>query len=248
MRRDGKPPLVECQAEREAMPPTDDMRQFVATLVHEIKQPLTAINSYAGGLRRLVASHDTERMTFAVQKIAEQTDRASAIINRLEDFVLNGMPTRKGEDLEDTILGAIELMSSVPAADGLAVKVQIAEHTTRVEIDRVQIQQVLFNLMRNAVEAMEGVPHRALTVASRPHAERMVEISVTDSGSGLLDTVLSRLFQPFATTKATGMGMGLAVCRSIVAGHGGSLWADRNPDGGAIFRFTVPREAPGETA
>ena len=109
----------------------------------------------------------------------------------------------------------------------------------QVEIDRVQVQQVLFNLLRNAIEAMQDQPRRQLVVATSLVQGGMVEISVADSGPGLVDEVRAKLFQPFVTTKANGMGVGLSVCRAIVESHGGRLWADDNPSYGTVFRFTV---------
>ena len=118
--------------------------------------------------------------------------------------------------------------------------VQVDPAEPHAEIDKVQVQQVLFNLMRNGIEAMQDEPRRELKVATKGAQGGMVEISVADNGSGLPDHVRSRLFQPFVTTKPTGMGVGLSVCQGIVELHGGRLWADDNiADSGAVFRFTV---------
>ena len=119
--------------------------------------------------------------------------------------------------------------------------VQMDPAAPHVEIDKVQVQQVIFNLMRNGIEAMQDQPRRELTVATRGAQDGMVEISVADSGVGLLHHVRGRLFQPFVTTKPTGMGIGLSVCQGIVQLHGGRLWADDNIGGGTVFRFTVRR-------
>ena len=107
-------------------------------------------------------------------------------------------------------------------------------------IDKVQIQQVIVNLMRNAIEAMEVSDRRELTVSTELAEDGVITISVADSGPGIAPELADRLFQPFVTTKAQGMGVGLSICRSIVEAHNGRLWAETNPDGGAIFRFTVP--------
>ena len=111
----------------------------------------------------------------------------------------------------------------------------------KAKIDKVQVQQVLFNLMRNAVEAMQNWPRRELTVATGGTQSATVEVSVTDTGPGLPDEVRTQLFQPFVTTKPNGMGIGLSVCQGIVQLHGGKLWAEENPGGGTIFRFTLRR-------
>ena len=216
----------------------------VAAMVHEIDQPLTAINGYVGGFRRLLALNDPERTLFALRKIAEQNDRACTIMHRLHDFARKGAPTARGEDLTSTIVEATELAAIATATEGVALSIRIAPDATHVEIDRLQIRQVLFNLLRNGMEAMEGCPRRALTVAARVEGEGMVEISVADTGPGLPNEVLTNLFEPFATTKPNGMGIGLSICHSIVEEHGGRLWVESNPEGGTVFRFTLRREPP----
>jgi two-component system, LuxR family, sensor kinase FixL len=115
-----------------------------------------------------------------------------------------------------------------------------APDTPPVFIDRVLIQQVLLNLLRNAIEAMQSSPRRELTIRTTMSVDRMVEVSVTDSGPGLAADVRDRLFQPFVTTKPAGMGVGLSICRGIVAAHGGGMWLGDNPGGGAAFHFTLP--------
>jgi two-component system sensor kinase FixL len=236
--------LNELQLELVHVSRLNGIGQLVAALVHEINQPLTAMNLYVGGLRRLLASNDSERMSVALQKIAEQNDRASAIMHRLHGLVRMGAPTTRGEDLTSTIVEAIDLALIATGAKGVALSIRIARDATRAQIDRIQIRQVLFNLIRNGMEAMEGCPHRALTVTARAEGEGMVEISVADTGPGLPDQVLSNLFEPFAATKPNGMGIGLSICHSIVEENGGRLWVESNPEGGTVFRFTLRREPP----
>ena len=130
---------------------------------------------------------------------------------------------------------------------GLTLTVQVDPAEPQAEIDKIQVQQVLFNLMRNGIEAMQDQPSRELMVATKSAQAGMVEISVADSGPGIPDDIRSRLFQPFVTTKPTGMGVGLSVCQGIVQLHGGRLWADDNAGGGTVFRFTV-RGAGGRPA
>ena len=235
--------LKELQLELVHVTRLSGIGQLVAALVNEIDQPLTAISGYVGGLRRQLAFDDWERMPFALQKIAEQNDRACAIMHRLHDFVRKGAPTTRGEDLTSTILEAVELASIATAAQGVALSTRIARDATRVEIDRIQIRQVLLNLIRNGMEAMEGCPRRALTVAAWAEGEGMVEISVADTGPGLPVEVLTNLFEPFATTKPNGMGIGLSICHSIVEEHGGRLWVESSP-AGTVFHFTLRREPP----
>ena len=145
----------------------------------------------------------------------------------------------RAEQLSQVIEEAITLTRASVRDGGLRFTVKTDPPGVQVEIDRVQVQQVLFNLLRNAIEAMQDQPKRQLVVATSLVQGGMVEISVADSGPGLVDEVRAKLFQPFVTTKANGMGVGLSVCRAIVELHGGRLWADDNPSYGTVFRFTV---------
>jgi two-component system sensor kinase FixL len=125
------------------------------------------------------------------------------------------------------------------AERGVKLRVTLAPGLPLVRIDRVQIQQVLINLIKNAIEAMEGVSRRELTVTIAQTAPDKVQVAVADTGPGIASDIAEKLFQPFVTTKAHGMGMGLSICRGIVEAHGGRLWLEENPGGGALFRFTV---------
>jgi two-component system sensor kinase FixL len=145
----------------------------------------------------------------------------------------------RAEDLSLVIEEAVALTRTSIGNASLTLDIQIDRSGLRVEIDKIQIQQVLFNLLRNSIEAMQDQPRRELVVATSLAQGGMVEISVADTGSGLVDEVRAKLFQPFITTKPNGMGIGLSVCRSIVEAHQGRLWADDNPSGGTVFRFTV---------
>jgi two-component system, LuxR family, sensor kinase FixL len=147
----------------------------------------------------------------------------------------------RAENLSHVIDEAVALTRSSVRDVGLTVGVHIDPSDLHVEIDKIQVQQVLFNLLRNGIEAMQDQPRREIQVATSRVQEQMVQISVADTGPGLPDEVRQKLFQPFVTTKANGMGVGLSVCRAIVESHGGQLWADDNPGGGTVFRFTVRR-------
>jgi two-component system sensor kinase FixL len=122
---------------------------------------------------------------------------------------------------------------------GVDVRFEIDRHVGLVVADKVQVQQVVLNLIRNAIDAMEVSPRRAIRIAARPEGEGMVEISVSDTGPGLSEEVAARLFHPFVTTKPTGMGIGLSISKTIVEAHGGRLWGENEGDGGAAFRFTL---------
>ena len=160
-------------------------------------------------------------------------------MERIRDFVKKRDVQMRAENLSQVIEEAIALTRASVRDTGLTLTVETDPPGVQVEIDKVQVQQVLFNLLRNAIEAMQDQPRRELVVATSPVQGGMVEISVADTGPGLVDEVRAKLFQPFVTTKANGMGVGLSVCRAIVESHGGRLWADDNPSRGTIFRFTV---------
>jgi len=178
-----------------------------------------------------------------MEKVVQQGDRARLIIQRIRDHVRKREPERQIENLSSTIAEASDL--ALAGVDrGLALTIKVEDGAEAVVIDRIQIQQVLLNLIRNAVEAMAGSARRALSITA-VQANEMVEISVRDSGPGLPAAVKERLFEPFFTTKAAGMGVGLSVCRTIVEAHGGTLCAEDGVDGGMVFRLTVPRPADG---
>jgi two-component system sensor kinase FixL len=142
---------------------------------------------------------------------------------------------------------AVELTRSSFRGQQLALYVRVEPEDQEAVIDRIQVQQVLFNLMRNSVEAMQDQPKREVVVAAKGTPKGMIELSVADTGPGLPEEVRRRLFQPFVTTKSDGMGIGLSVCQGIVELHGGRMWADDNAGGGTVFRFTV-KSAPAETS
>lgn len=231
--------LAEIQAELTHVSRLSELGQLVSALVHEVNQPLTAIGNYSQAIQRLLAAGNAERVPLALEKIVEQTDRAYQIIQRLRGFVRKGQSQRRPERVEDTIQEAIALAAIGPAARGATIRTDFAAGVDRVEIDRIQIEQVLFNLLRNALEAMQGEPRQEVVVGAHLVADSMVEVTVADRGPGLPDTVRQKLFQPFVTTKPSGMGVGLSVCRSIVEAHGGQMTAEDNPGGGTVFRFTV---------
>ncbi len=155
-------------------------------------------------------------------------------------FVEKREPHSSAEDLNKLVEEAVRLGLVGVRDSGVQVKVQLDPKVTGAVMDRIEIQQVLVNLMRNAVEAMQGMPTRQLTVSTHRDSKDIVSVSVSDTGPGLAPEVAKRLFEPFVTTKAQGMGMGLNICRTIIESHGGRLWADTNPSGGAVFRFRLP--------
>jgi two-component system, LuxR family, sensor kinase FixL len=215
-----------------------ELGQMVFALAHEVNQPLTAMATYLSGARQLLAAGNQLGAHQAMQRIAEQGDRARQIIQRLR----NHARKRDLERRPECLLTVIEEASSL-ARIGLVLSpnfnIQVGGNATTALIDKIQIQQVLLNLIRNATEAMEGSAQRELSITTA-RAVDMVEIKVADTGPGLPDSVKARLFQPFVTTKPDGVGVGLMVCRTIVEMHGGRLWAEDGTGSGAVFCFTVP--------
>ncbi len=219
------------------------MGEMASALAHELNQPLAAISNYMKGSRRLLASHadpNAARIETGLDKAAEQAIRAGQIIRRLRDFVARGESERHVESVGKMIEDASALGLVGARERGASLKFDLDPTVDLVVADRVQVQQVLVNLFRNAIEAMAETATRELKVTSARAADDMVEISVSDTGHGLSESALSNLFQPFFTTKDAGMGVGLSISRSIVEAHGGRMRAETNDRGGASFRFTLP--------
>ncbi len=219
------------------------MGEMASALAHELNQPLAAISNYMKGSRRLLASStgiDAAKIETGLDKAAEQAIRAGQIIRRLRDFVARGESERRVESIGKMVedAGALGLVGA--RERGVLLTFDLDPTVDLVIADRVQIQQVLVNLFRNAIEAMTETANRELVVTSARAADDMLEISVSDTGHGLSESALSNLFQPFFTTKDAGMGVGLSISRSIVEAHGGRMRAEPNDRGGASFRFTLP--------
>ena len=216
------------------------MGEVAAMLAHEVKQPLTASSNYLSVVRRQLANEEIGRDKVAelVNKISAQVGRAVDIIQHLRTHVSRAGEAATVENVTETISEAISL-SGIERTN-LAIALSVEERLPPVCIDKVQIQQVLVNLMRNAAEAMADSPRKAIVFSARRTDGRMVRIEVRDSGPGLAEEVRENLFKPFVTTKASGMGVGLSICRSIIHAHGGNISAEAAPDGGTVFAFTVP--------
>jgi two-component system sensor kinase FixL len=242
--------LQDLQAELIFMSRFTALGEMASTLAHELNQPLTAVTSYLNGARRLLDGGKAENLPMvrgAIDSAAEQALRAGQIIKRLREFVARGESDRRGEDLQKLVEEASALALVGAKETGAHVSFSFDPLAQTVMVDKVQIQQVILNLMRNALEAMQDVERRELIVGTRRGGAGMVEISVSDTGSGIAPEIAVKLFQPFMTTKRHGMGVGLSISRTIVEAHGGKLWAEPNPGGGTIFRLTL-RSAIAEEA
>jgi two-component system sensor kinase FixL len=234
--------LQELQSELVHISRLTAMGEMASTLAHELNQPLSAIANYMKGSRRILEGSSDKNASMlrdAMDKAAEQAVRAGQIIRRLRDFVARGESERRVEDVKKLIEEASALALVGAKDQGVRVRFQFDPAVDLVLADKVQIQQVLLNLMRNAIEAMEASDKRELVIAATATEDDSVTISVADTGAGIAPEMTSQLFQPFVTTKRHGMGVGLSISRTIIEGHGGQIWADANPGGGTVFRFTL---------
>ena len=227
--------LKELQSEVTHMSRFTALGEMASTLAHEMNQPLTAIANYLKGCHRLLErmeGQSTEVLRDAVGKAADQALRAGDIIRRLREFVARGESDRRTESLPKLIEDASMLALIGAKENGVAVSFRLDPDAALVFADRIQIQQVLVNLIRNAIEIMiESAIHRELEISTASAADGTIEVAVSDTGAGLAPEVAANLFQPFVTTKRKGMGLGLSICRTIVEAHGGRIWVDARPGG-----------------
>ncbi|QHO75600.1 PAS domain-containing sensor histidine kinase [Bradyrhizobium sp. CCBAU 051011] len=235
--------LQELQSELVHISRLSAMGEMSSALAHELNQPLAAISNYMKGSRRLLAASDDPnraKIENAMDHASEQAIRAGQIIRRLRDFVARGESEKRVVSLSKMIEEAGALGLAGAREQDVRTRFSLDPHHDLLLVDRVQIQQVLVNLFRNALEAMAQSARRELIASNRPVDDEMVEVSVFDTGHGFPDDVEKNLFQTFFTTKETGMGVGLSISRSIIEAHGGRMWAESNHAGGATFRFTGP--------
>jgi two-component system sensor kinase FixL len=235
--------LQELQSELAHVSRLTAMGEMASALAHELNQPLSAIANYLRGSRRLLQKGDPAdipRLTEALGKAADQAVRAGSVIQRLREFVGRGETEKRLEDLTNLIEEACAL--ALVGARELSVRVTKSYEPgcENALVDRVQIQQVVVNMLRNAMDAMRDSPRRELDLRVASAPDNMIAITISDTGSGIGEATLGRLFEPFMTTKKEGMGVGLSICKTIVESHGGAITAANRPGGGAIFTFTVP--------
>ncbi|MFT0548312.1 PAS domain S-box protein [Allopusillimonas ginsengisoli] len=219
------------------------MGEMASSLAHELNQPLTAISNYSMGAVAMLKSGnaDPERLLTALQKAAEQAERAGKIISRIREFVKRSEPRRQRVPAMRIVENAVGFADIDARKRQITIALDMPESIPDVMADPILIEQVLLNLLKNGVEAMEQSDYHTLHLVITEQGA-LVEFAVIDRGHGLRDP--ERLFEPFYSTKSEGLGMGLNICRTIIESHHGRLWASANPDGGTIFRFTLPRATP----
>lgn len=222
------------------------MGEMASSLAHELNQPLSAITNYcAGCIKRLESGHyQIEDLLFAMKKAGDQAQRAGKIIHRMRGLVKKNDPKLQAVALSDIVEETLALANIEANKLHAEIIVDIPKDLPKVMADSIMIEQVLLNLAKNGMEAMSAIPEdsRQLTIGAGLLDDRMVEVVVTDQGSGLTEEEIEKIFAPFYTTKTEGLGIGLAICRSIVEFHQGRLWAESWPGVGTQFKFTLPRE------
>jgi two-component system, LuxR family, sensor kinase FixL len=235
--------LEEIQGELARLARLNELGEMASTLAHELNQPLSAIANYVQGCTRILRSLDDElasKMREALEETAKQSLRAGQIIHHLREYVTRGDTEKRAENIRALIeeAGALALVGS--RERGIRSVFEFGPGAEMIMADRVQIQQVLINLMRNAMEAMGDSDRRELVVRTSANGVGAVVVEVADTGPGISDEIAAQLFRPFVTTKPSGMGVGLSISKRIVEAHGGEISVTRNDSGGATFRLSLP--------
>jgi two-component system, LuxR family, sensor kinase FixL len=220
------------------------MGTMASTLAHELNQPITAVVNYVRGAANLMRGNETPDLPVIQHALDEATNeamRAGGIVRRLREFVARGDSEKSVEDLDALVEEAAQLALIGARERGVEAFFEIDPASAVVLVDKIQTQQVLINLMRNAVDAMSGSPIRRLSISSRPETNGYVRVTVTDTGPGIAPEIAENLFRAFNSSKDGGMGLGLSICRTIVEANGGKIWMEACPGGGTAFHFTLIR-------
>ncbi|WP_454887562.1 PAS domain S-box protein [Sphingomonas oryzagri] len=236
--------LEEMQSELIHVSRVSAMGTMASTLAHELNQPITAVANYVEAVRDLLATPDPDDIAMireALDDAAREAMRAGQIVRRLRDFVARGESEKTVENLPALINEAAVLGLMGAQEKGVKPRFDLDPYASPVMVDRVQIQQVLINLIRNAIEAMAESGRKELIVSTRTDGQDMVRVTVEDTGPGVDPAVAAQLFTAFVSTKSEGMGLGLSICRTIVEANGGKIWLEPGEHGGARFQFTLVR-------
>jgi len=219
------------------------MGEMAANIAHEINQPLSAIATYAQSARRLlnVETPDLHTLKKPLDKIAEQALRAGEIIKGVRTWVREQDTERQRCELDKLILAVIEIARLSNEQDEIDIQLELEPSLPEVMVDPIQLQQVLFNLIRNALDASKSSQHAtSIVISAEATSVERVTVRVNDRGAGIDEAARSRIFEPFVTTKEAGMGMGLSICKTIIEAHGGELSYRSRSEGGTSFYFTLP--------
>ena len=249
--RETEQQLHSLQAELAQVSRISTMGTMATSIAHELNQPLTAITNYANTAAELAVDPDEEKLALlreASIEIGKEAIRAGQVVQRLRDFISTGETAFEIVDLYRLVTEAVALALVNGDGKGVDIDIRLEHGDARVLVDPIQIQQVLVNLIRNALEAMKPSLVKRLDITSALYGEYQLQVTVSDSGPGLDAHVAERLFHPFVSTKESGMGLGLSICHTIVTSHGGKIWVEPSPLGGTQFHFSLPMAAKEDTS
>lgn len=234
--------LIQAQEDLSRLSRTMSMAEMAASIAHELNQPLTAVVTHAYACREWLRGEpvNVEKAVATAEKIVQESTRASSVVSRVRALFRKETQAREPADMNRLIQDLVRVLRDEAIRREITIRLGLAADLPRLEMDQIQIQQVLRNLVMNAMEAMDQVtPPREINIRSGKQGDGGIQVTLEDRGPGVAAEIAPRIFEPFFSTKPEGTGMGLAICRSIVEAHDGRLWAENSPQGGAVFRFTV---------